>query len=476
MKLPKNTALTKVLTLIAVFIVLCVALAQIGSLVTERGNSQQQAAAELADTYAGPQKLVGPMLVVPYIERWTEEKRVPAPKPDVTFADEKEKKDILVRVPRTKKMAHIVFPQKMDLNASLTPQERYRGLFKVLFYHLKGNVTGTLAPFDPATIPRSEKDSTLELLPPVVAVSLTDMRGIDDSPVLKALGSDMPFLPGIPGGREGTWMSSGIHAPLTGAALQAFEKRQPIDFSLNLSFAGQEKLAIAPIADQTTAQLTSPWPHPSFGGRFLAEQRNVTKDGFKAQWRISSLASSARAQLVASSSGRSNEPSDSFDVSLAQTLNVYSLSNRAVKYGALFVGLTLMAAFMFELLRKLRMHPIQYALVGLSIALFFLLLLALSEKMAFWQAYACAASASVLLLGVYFSAILQGWRRGVSLAAYVAVLYAALYGLLLSESNALLLGAMLLFGMLALLMIATRRVDWYSLGGGKDDAPVAVPA
>ncbi|RZL67571.1 MAG: cell envelope integrity protein CreD, partial [Variovorax sp.] len=146
-----------------------------------------------------------------------------------------------------------------------------------------------------------------------------------------------------------------------------------------------------------------------------------------------------------------------------EPLNVYAMSTRAVKYGALFVGLVLMAGFMFELFRKLRLHPVQYGLVGLSIALFFLLLVALSEKLLFWQAYAVAASASVLLLAVYFSAALQGWRRGVSFAAYVALLYGALYGLLASESNALLLGALLVFGMLAALMVATRKVDWYAL-------------
>jgi inner membrane protein len=154
---------------------------------------------------------------------------------------------------------------------------------------------------------------------------------------------------------------------------------------------------------------------------------------------------------------------DTFDVTLVQPLNVYTMSNRAVKYGALFVGLTLMAVFMFELFRKLRVHPVQYGLVGLSIALFFLLLLALSEKIAFALAYAIAAGASVLLLGVYFTAVLGGRTRGAGLAACIAVLYAALYALLASETNALLLGAALLFAMVAGLMVATRRVDWYAL-------------
>jgi inner membrane protein len=122
-----------------------------------------------------------------------------------------------------------------------------------------------------------------------------------------------------------------------------------------------------------------------------------------------------------------------------------------------------MAAFMFELLKHLRLHPVQYALVGLAVTIFFLLLLALSEKIAFGLAYLIATGACVLLLTVYFSAVLGAARRGISLGVYVSLLYAALYGLLLSEDNALLLGSLLLFGLLALLMIATRKVNWYSL-------------
>ena len=136
-----------------------------------------------------------------------------------------------------------------------------------------------------------------------------------------------------------------------------------------------------------------------------------------------------------------------------------------------------MAAFMYELLAGLRLHPVQYGLVGLSIAVFFLLLLALSEKLAFAWAYGLSAWASVALLSVYFGAVLKGWKRGLGLGAFCAVLYAALYALLASERNALLLGAMLTFGMLASLMLLTRRVDWTNLSPGAAKAPdVAVPA
>jgi inner membrane protein len=466
----KNSIFTKLIALGAVFLVLYIALGSIGSLIDERGQSQQQATAELAATHAGPQTLVGPLLVVPYVEQWTsDEQRAQAVK-SVDKDGATVSKDVVktVRVTNRREGIHLVFPQRLDIDGKLTPQERYRGIFTVLFYDLQARLTGTLPAFDPADVPHLQRDSSIELGAPMIAVSLTDVRGISGAPQLSAAGEALSFGQRIPGATEASWLGRGVHAPLTGAALQAFNKRQPVPFDLRLGLIGQQHLAIAPLADDTTAHLQSPWPHPSFGGRFLATQRTVGDAGFDARWAVSSLVSGARAQVLDSTaSGRKSL--DTFDITLAQPLNVYALSTRAVKYGALFIGLVLAAAFMFEVLRKLRMHPVQYILVGLSIALFFLLLLALSEKMDFTLAYACAASAGVLLLAVYFSAVLKGWRRGVSLGGFVGVLYAALYGLLVSENDALLLGSLLLFGILALLMIATRRVDWYALGGGRGD-------
>ncbi|RYF62490.1 MAG: cell envelope integrity protein CreD, partial [Comamonadaceae bacterium] len=342
------------------------------------------------------------------------------------------------------------------------------------------------AGFDPATVSRSETDSKIEFKAPFIGFSVSDMRGLDGSPALTIEGETLRFAQRVPGMAEDGWLGGGIHAPLVGSALAAWQARKPLPFDLKLGLVGQETLSMVPIADETTAHLASPWVHPSFGGRFLASERTITAQGFDAKWRVSSLVTSAREQVRAGiasqgaaeaamtaaatvdvarpigASRRTTGPLQSFNVSLAQPVNVYSMSTRAGKYGALFIGVVMMAAFMFELFRKLRLHPVQYGLVGLSIALFFLLLLALSEKFPFRIAYAAGAGASVLLLAMYFSAVLGGWRRGLSFGAFVAVLYAALYGLLASESNALLLGALLIFGMVALLMLATRKVDWYA--------------
>jgi inner membrane protein len=330
------------------------------------------------------------------------------------------------------------------------------------------------------TLPRSEKGSTIEAQAPVLGFAVSDLRGLQGAPALAINGGAARWSPRIPGMPDTSWLAQGIHAPLPAEALQAWQRREAVDFKLDLTLVGQERLSIIPLADETKARLRSAWPHPSFGGEFLATRRDISDSGFDAQWAVSSLVSAARTQLLEGRQERgaprahAADAVDSFDVSLVEPLNVYAISGRAIKYGLLFVALTLMAAFMFELFAQLRLHPVQYGLVGLSITLFFLLLLALSEKLAFGAAYGIAALASTLLLAVYFSAVLHTWKRGVALGGFVGVLYAALYGLLSSEDNALLLGALLLFGLLALLMLLTRRVDWYTVSAPR--APDAAPA
>jgi inner membrane protein len=476
LKALQSSVLAKVAGLFFLLLLLCIPLGEIDSINRARGESQREAADELAATYAGRQTMVGPLLLVPYVERWMEPLRDAQGK-------------VIGQEPRSKEMAHVVFPDKLHIEGTMAPQERYRGIFKIPFYTLNAALTGGFTAFDPKSLPHSESDSSIEFKAPFIVFNVSDLRGLDGSPAMTMGSETLRFKQRVPGLADGAWFADGIHAPLTGAALSAWQASTPIAFEMKLGLVGQDTLSVAPIAEETTAHLTSPWAHPSFGGRFLAAERSVTPQGFDAHWRVSSLVTSAREQVRAGLSGRGNAaeaattqarqnigPLQTFDVSLAQPINVYSMSTRAGKYGALFIGLVLMAAFMFELFRKLRLHPIQYGLVGLSIALFFLLLLALSEKFAFWMAYAGAATASVALLAVYFSAVLGGWRRGLSFGAFVALLYGALYGLLASESNALLLGALLIFGMLATLMLVTRKVDWYALSRRVEPAPQAQAA
>ena len=144
-------------------------------------------------------------------------------------------------------------------------------------------------------------------------------------------------------------------------------------------------------------------------------------------------------------------------------MNTYVLSDRATKYGLLFMALTFLGVALVEVQRRLRVHPLQYLLVGSALAVFFLLLVSLTEHLAFEWAYLCASSACTLLLGFYGSFVLQGWRAGLAFGAAIAALYGALFVLLQMEQNALVLGALLLFLVIAGVMVVTRKLDWYAL-------------
>jgi inner membrane protein len=255
-----------------------------------------------------------------------------------------------------------------------------------------------------------------------------------------------------------------------GDAVASARRLPASEVQLEMAIAGTQSLGIVPVADSNRIELQSGWPHPQFSGRFLPNQRSIGDDGFRASWNISSLASAAQSQVLDPSierlTPRAGEVEqgtgvDSVTVALVDPVDVYTQVDRASKYGILFVLLTFVGFALFELVKQLRIHPLQYLLVGLALAIFFLLLLGLSEHMAFWQAYVLAAAACIGLQFVYLSGVLRGWWRAGAFATMLTALYGALYSLLVSEDNALLMGSLLLFGILAVVMLVTRRIDWY---------------
>jgi inner membrane protein len=235
-------------------------------------------------------------------------------------------------------------------------------------------------------------------------------------------------------------------------------------FSLDLDLAGMERLDIVPAAGETNVSLRSPWPHPSFGGRFLPETRSVSERGFEAAWRMSDLGANVRQAFQRCLQSKCDAYlAGSFGVSLVQPVDVYQKTYRALHYGILFVGLTFALFFLYEVICGLRVHPVQYALVGLALVAFFLLLLALAEHVGFGLAYGLGAAACVALVGAYVRIALGSSARAASLAALLAALYGALYVVLGSEDYALLMGALLVFAALAAFMLVTRRLDWYAV-------------
>ena len=216
--------------------------------------------------------------------------------------------------------------------------------------------------------------------------------------------------------------------------------------------------------------MTSNWPSPSFLGNHLPRTREISDSGFTAAWQIASLGRELPSQWTDRSPPSSSAHNAAFGVSFYMPVSLYQLTLRATKYAILFIGLSFVAYFLFEVLCSLRLHPLQYLLVGFANAMFYLLLLSLAEHVGFGWAYFASAAASVGLVAGYSAAILGGRRRGLVIAAVLAALYAFLYMTLKAETYALLAGAAGLWISLAAVMYMTRRIDWYAQSGAARDA------
>ncbi|HEX8987459.1 MAG TPA: cell envelope integrity protein CreD [Rhodocyclaceae bacterium] len=428
----------KLLVIAFLSLLLLVPLQMIESQIASRSARQNEVVRNIAESAAGSQVVIGPVLAVRYRER------VEAPRRDAGEAR-------FSVVERTL----VLPPQQLDIGGAARVETRSRGLYQARLYHLAMQLTGK------AAIPPHlglDRDHDIVSAQATLVMGVSDPRGVGNDPEVRVNGAVHRLVTGTDGALGG----QGMHVPLGEIDVAA---GRSFDFSLPLDLTGSERLAIAPAGNATTVSLKSDWPHPSFQGRFLPIERSVTPQGFEARWKVSQLARDFDAVREAS---RGNP--ETLSVSFMDPVNVYLKSERAVKYGILFVVLTFGAFFVTEVLRRLRIHPLQYLLVGLALAIFFLLLIALSEHVAFVLAYGISAAACVALVGTYLAGVFGSRLQGAAFGAAIAALYGVLYGVLLSEDNALLMGALLLFAALGATMLATRRIDWYGAGAAAEEA------
>lgn len=416
-------------------------LSLVHDLILERTQNREQATREVARAHAGEQTLTGPVLHVPYTE--TFERTV------IVDVDKDLKRQETVKTSRVL----TVFPASLDTRSRLTTETRWRGIFPVTVYNSRHDSAVRFV--WPGVQPR-EKDGQITIGQPYVSFGVSDLRGLLGQPELKLAGQDLPVAAS----------PASAQLPLPLAAKLDAQWLKPgvaLDLTLGMDLAGTGRIGYVPLADDNKVTLVSAWPHPNFGGDFLPRERTVSANGFEASWSVPSLSTQAQQQFL--QTGKEPVAVDSFSVTLGDPVDVYRLTERATKYGLMFVVLTFAAFFVLEMVRHWRIHPMQYLMVGAALVLFFLLLLSLSEQQGFLIAYLVASASCIVLLTHYLRHVLGGWRAALGMSGLLVALYGVLYGILISEDNALMMGSLLLFGVLATVMVATRKIDWYNVMG-----------
>jgi inner membrane protein len=449
---PARTPMTrsagpKFLLVIGLSVAMAVPLFFIQLALSDRQGTANNAAAEIATGWGGPQTVAGPMLVVPYTV--TEARTGP--------------NGATVSVLR--RDARMLLPEALGMTVHADTETRKRGIFSVPVYRSRIDIH---ARFDKAALQALMPDGAAPLWnQSTLSISVSDAQGLADNVTMTENGQVLAFQPGFGPNfiqRVNDDMGkplNAIHVPL------ALDGPRDIVIDTQLLLRGSREINLVPLGRRTVAAIDSAWAHPSFSGGFLPSSRSVGDTGFKATWLVPYLARGFGQSFAAPDGAVPVFLKSSFGVRFYQPVDYYQLVGRSLKYAILFVALAFLTFFVAETISLQRLHAVQYTLVGAAQVLFYLLLLSLIEHVGFAFAYLIAAAATIALTGLYAAAAFRNTVRAAILATVLAALYALLYVILNAEDYALLIGAGVLFAALAATMYVTRRIDWYRLAQGE---------
>ncbi|MCG8394933.1 MAG: cell envelope integrity protein CreD [Pseudomonadales bacterium] len=427
----------KMLTIAGLLLVLVIPLLMIQGKITDRSHEAQRVKFQIARQVSGEQQIGGPVIVTPRTRKHLVEKQ-----------DCRAGEHCTVMERRTVLESQI--PDSLTLDGELQSEVRYRGIYGTPVYRSLLHIEA-MFPANWREVKRpSEVVASHDAM---LLLQISDLRGLVERPQILVNDVPLPLVENeqLPDGVGGSAVAVRLPDDLTGA----------FTVKVRLNLNGTQSLGALPLAKETRMTLRADWPHPSFEGLVLPVEREITSEGFTSQWRTNNLAA-ASAIHCARGDGACGDSGQALRVRLVQPVTGLLSSERALKYSYLIVGLTFAAFFLFEVLRRYPLHAMQYLLVGLALAMFYLLLVALSEHIDFVWAYLVAALSCCALIGIYLMAVMRSVKAGWTFALSLLLVQGLIYGILMAEDYALLMGAGLLFVALAAVMVVTRKLDWYA--------------
>ncbi|MDR2141593.1 MAG: cell envelope integrity protein CreD [Deltaproteobacteria bacterium] len=452
----------RLLCLVALVIILQWPLGQIRQLTRDRERLQSSVTQEIAMSWGQDQTMVGPFLVVPYEAIVPTEAKVevtenqPDPNnPGQTISRRSQKTIIEDR--RVSRQAAIL-PKTLDLKGRLTPETRARGVYEILVYSNALKITGSFVRPDLKNLDAQMVE--VKWAEARLVVGLSDTRAFRGISSLNLGGQEYLF---VPGSQTPSLAPTGFS---TSVDLSGEATEWPFEFLMDI--AGTYSFMIAPLAEKTTMELSSTWPHPSFIGQGLPIDREISNEGFIGRWSVPNLVRNYP-QLLRVPSLKANDDKSvkTFDeylvgVAIIEPVDLYSRLDRATKYAILFITLTLLCFFLFEVKSSAAGHQLhigQYGLIGLALALFYLTLLALAEHIGFGPAYLTASALIVGMVAAYVASTIKRLKGAALIGVVLTLLYGILYVILRQEDLALLGGTALLIVALGALMLATRDLN-----------------
>jgi len=388
----------------------------ISDLVTERQERNKKVVTEASNNWATSQTLSGPYIFIPY---------------------------------KNSNRYILVLPENLEMNGEIIAENRKRSIYKILLYKSSFKSNGNFI----FKLSNDIDTSLLQLANAKICIGLSDFKGIEEKISITFNGETYELSPGLP---TSAVNNTGLSAPVH---LSESDLGKTIAFNFILKIKGSGVLHFLPLSGNSTYTLSSSWSSPSFDGNTLPGENNVNKKGFSAKW-VFNKANLPFTTIIQNE--KTIKDDLAFGVSILQPVDDYAKTDRCIKYAILFIGLTFSLFFIVEIMQKKPVHPIQYILVGLALVIFYSLLLSISEYIHFDYAYLIASAATVLLISWYSKSHFKKWKTASLFFIVLSALYGFNYVLISLEDSALLIGSIGLFIVLATVMYASRKINWYN--------------
>lgn len=447
-KLGDNRLLVRVAMGLLIIILSLVPLGFVSGLVQERGNLYRSVSERMTQEWSGAQQLSGAILAIPYDYKAYISERV---------QNNKTGEVKHVRRPIIKKKYLFVLPKTLDMKSVLKTEKLSRGIYTVPIYNSTNEISGRFEWPDLTVL--DHKPETFYWERAVVFFMTSSAKGIQAGAKFNWNENDLALSPGL-GLQNKHPNFGGVHARVN---LTDDFKTSPAAFSLAMNLRGSRSFSFAPTGAETKVLLSADWNTPSFQGEILPTTRDITSHTFDAEWSITHLSRSYE-QIKTVEIGQHDDflrQIQSFNIGadLFDSVNLYTLLTRTVKYGVMFVSLTFFSIFVIEFATGARMHWLQHLIVGAALSMFYLCVLAFSEHISFGYSYAIGMGLISFIIGVYAWVAMGQFKYGLALSGILLALYFILYSILQMGDYALVIGTLLLLVFLVLGMYVTRNMS-----------------
>ena len=430
----------KIFTILILGLLLLIPMTFINSVVRDRKNYKNEAVSSIIEPIGGVANIEGLIMAIPYMKKVVYEKEI------------------------TYKREYIFYmPNSYNISGDVEINLLKRGIFKVPILNSTLNIKGKFDKYNSDLYNLDENDSTILFDEAIMIFGIGNKKNLLKLPkIIANENEELEYY------QKTIKMNLQMFSNIFLFNISRDKIFNGFEFETSVDIQGGNSLIINPMAADNYFNISSKWSDPSFTGGFIPTKREVSKNGFNAEWNIASFNTSYNKYWTSEEYDENNiyefenkRNENNVIISFLLLNDNYQKILRSVKYAILFIFIPFFVLFLCEVISKKRIHPVQYILIGISNAVFYLLILAISEHINFNVSYLISAIMVILLTSTYIGYIIKSKKYILSMAIVEILIYIFLFGILQLTDYALLMGTLGLFIVIAAGMYFSRNVDWY---------------